>query len=76
LTHISLAKGKDGIVDLDAPVIALAGFPTGNKVAKATALEGALTEKIPLSINKCIDDVSSNLIIHDKKANERWATLL
>jgi hypothetical protein len=71
-----LAKGKDGIVDLDAPVIALAGFPTGNKAAKAAALEGALTEKISLSINKCIADVSSNIIIRNKKANERWATLL
>jgi hypothetical protein len=41
-----------------------------------TALEAASIEKIQSSINKCLANVSSNLLIRDKKADERWAALL
>jgi hypothetical protein len=71
-----LAKGKDGILEPDAAVTALARRPIGNKAAKATALEASSSEKIQSSINKCLMDVSSNLLIRDKKASERWVTLL
>jgi hypothetical protein len=48
----------------------------GNKAAKAVALGAASIDKIQSSINKCLTNVSSNLLIRDKKADERWATLL
>jgi hypothetical protein len=35
LTRISLAKGKYGIIDLDAPLETSAVHPIGNKAAKA-----------------------------------------
>jgi hypothetical protein len=58
LIHISLAKGKDGIIDLVAPLATSAGRPIGKKAAKAAILEATSTEKIQLSINKCLVDVS------------------
>jgi hypothetical protein len=64
------------VIDLDAPLTASAGRPIRKRGAKATTLEAALTEKIQSSIKKCLADVASNLLIHDKKVNERWATLL
>jgi hypothetical protein len=70
-----LSKGKDAI-DLDVPLATSAGRPIGNKAATATALEEASTEKIQSSIKKCLIDVSSNLFIRYKKADERWAVLL
>ena len=73
--HISLAKGKDAAIDLDALLNTSLGRPIGNKVAKAAALEAASTEKMQSSINKCIAEVSSNLLIRDAKADESWATL-
>jgi hypothetical protein len=39
-------------------------------------LDAVSIEKIHLSINKCLIDASSNLLIRDKKADERWTTLL
>jgi hypothetical protein len=62
LTRISLAKGKDDVIDLDALLATLAGRPIWN-AAKATALEAALTEKIQSSINKCLADVLLNLLV-------------
>lgn len=75
LTRLNLAKEKDGAVDLDAPLNASAGRPVGNKAAKAAALEAASAEKAQTSINKCLAEVSSTLLIRDAKADERWATL-
>jgi hypothetical protein len=43
---ISLAKGKDGLIDLYAPLVASAGCPIGNKVAKAAAFETIAADKI------------------------------
>jgi hypothetical protein len=57
LTRISLAKGKYGIIDLDTPLETSAGRPR--------------PEKIQSSINKCLTDVLSNLLVRDKKADER-----
>ena len=70
-----MAKGKDAAIDLDAPLNTSSGRPIGNKAAKAAALEAASTEKTQSSINKCLAKVSSNLLIRDAKADERWATL-
>jgi hypothetical protein len=39
-------------------------------------LEAVSIQKIQLSINKCLIDASSNLLIRDRKADERWAMLL
>jgi hypothetical protein len=66
-----LEKGKDGIIDLDASLATSAGRPIGNRVAKAAALEATSTENIQSSISKCLADASSNLVVRDKKANER-----
>jgi hypothetical protein len=71
-----LTKGKDGINDLDAPLAASAGRPIGNNATKTNTLEAMWTKKIQSSINKCIVDVSLNLLIRDKKDEEWWATLL
>jgi hypothetical protein len=71
-----LGQGQNGVIDLDAPLAASAGRPICSRAAKATALEAASIEKIQSSINKCLANVSSNLLIRDKKADERWAALL
>jgi hypothetical protein len=63
-----LEKGKDGLIDLYAPLIASVVHPIGKKASKAVALEAVSTDKTLSSINKCIVDVSSNLLIPDKKA--------
>jgi hypothetical protein len=68
-----LSKGKDGTIDLDT-LIALVGCPFENRAAKATALEEASTDQS--SIKNYLVDVLSNLLIHDKKADEMWVTLL
>ena len=75
LTRLNMAKEKAGAVDLDAPLNASAGRPVGHKAEKAAALEAAFADKTQTSINKCLADVSSNLLICDAKADERWATL-
>jgi hypothetical protein len=69
-------KGNDGINDLDAPLAASVGRPIGNNATKTNTLEAMWTKKIQSSINKCIVDVSLNLLIRDKKDEEWWATLL
>jgi hypothetical protein len=46
LTPISLAKGKDSLIDLDALLVASTGHPTYNKAAKAATLEATATDKI------------------------------
>jgi hypothetical protein len=35
-----------------------------------------VTEKMQSSITKCLAEVSSTLLIRDKKADEGWTTLL
>jgi hypothetical protein len=71
-----LSKGKDGTIDLDAPLATSAGRPIGNNAAKAALLDATAIEKTRLSINKCLADVSLALLIRDKKTDEIWATLL
>jgi hypothetical protein len=46
LTPISLAKGKDSLIDLDALLVASTGHPTCNKPAKDATLEATVTDKI------------------------------
>jgi hypothetical protein len=54
----------------------LARSPIGNKDAKAALADTTTTEKTHSSITKCLAEVSSTLLIRDKKDDERWATLL
>jgi hypothetical protein len=76
LTRISTSNGKHGAFDLDAPLVTSARSPIGNKDAKAALADTTTTEKTHSSITKCLAEVSSTLLIRDKKDDERWATLL
>jgi hypothetical protein len=73
---MSLARGKDGTINLDAPLATSTWHHIGNKTATNTTLEAASTEKIQSWINKCLADVYSHMLIRDQKADERWAALL
>jgi hypothetical protein len=75
LTRISLSTGNDAI-DLDAPLATSVGRPIGNNAAKAALADAAATEKTQSSITQCLAEVSSTLLSHDKKIDERWTTLL
>lgn len=72
LTRISSSKEKYAI-DLDATS---AGHPIGNKAGKTALADAAATEKTQAPITQCLAEVSSTLLSHDKKTDERWATLL
>jgi hypothetical protein len=52
--HIQLAKAKDLIIDLDAPLATSVGRPVGNKAAKVVALETATADRVQASIDKCL----------------------
>jgi hypothetical protein len=64
---LALSKGKDGAIDLDVPLATSAWGPIGNKAAKVALLDATAAEKTQSSINKCLAEVSSTLLIHDKK---------
>jgi hypothetical protein len=58
LAHVQLAKNADGFIDLEVPLGTSAGRPIGNKKAKLARL----TKRVQASINKCLTDVSANLL--------------
>jgi hypothetical protein len=74
--HIQLAKAKDLIIDLDAPLATSVGRPVGNKAAKVVALETATADRVQASIDKCLVDVSSTLLMRDTESDERWKVML
>jgi hypothetical protein len=56
-----------------SPLATSAGRPIGNKADKAALADAAATEKTQSSITKCLAEISSTLLIRDKKADEKWA---
>jgi hypothetical protein len=69
-------KDKHGIIDLEAPLATSAGRPTGEKATKATALEKMIAHRVQTSINKCLADVSENLLMRGTMIDKRWKVLL
>jgi hypothetical protein len=68
-----MSKGKDGTIDLYAPLATSAWRPISNKASKASLMDAAATENMQSSINKYLVEFSSIQLIRDKKYNKRWA---
>jgi hypothetical protein len=47
LTRLALWKGKDGVIDLNAPLATSAGHAIGNKAAKAALLDAVVEQQVP-----------------------------
>jgi hypothetical protein len=47
LTRLALSKGKDGVIDLIAPLATSAGRAIGNKAAKAALLDAFVEQQVP-----------------------------
>jgi hypothetical protein len=76
LTRIQLAKNKKDFIDLEVPMWTLAGRPLGNNAAKQAAIQMVSSDRVQLSIDKCLTNVSANLLIRGAKNGERWNGLL
>jgi hypothetical protein len=69
-------KDKHGITDLEVPLATSAKRPTGEKETKVTTLEKMIAHRVQTSINKCLADVSENLLMRGTMIDERWKVLL
>jgi hypothetical protein len=62
-----LVKTYNGVVDLVASLATSAGFPIGNKKAKLSMTEAASSDIVQAMIDRCLADVSANLLIWGRK---------
>ncbi|KAE8789914.1 putative methionyl-tRNA synthetase [Hordeum vulgare] len=75
--RLALAKAKDGMYNMDAPVSGAAeGYPHGNKKAKKARDSTLAFERLQAMIEQCIADAKSHSGIRNEKSEARWSTLM